>query len=59
MISINKVDDLESKNLLKNWPTTFTMVIHSILNVGGVERIEQKQTLEYFDKLGVALFNRN
>ncbi|CAI2382538.1 unnamed protein product [Moneuplotes crassus] len=59
MICINKAHELKEEDLLNNWVTTFTMVVLSILNPGGVETIEPKQTLIYFDKLGSSLFKRN
>lgn len=56
MISINKAQLLESKHLLHNWPTTFGMVILSLLNCTNVQSSAQEQVMIYLDKLGTALF---
>ena len=56
MICINKATELEPKNLLKSWPTTFAMVVLSVLNTDSIENFDHKQVDIYLDKLGQGLF---
>lgn len=55
MICINKASSLESKKLLHNWPTTFSMVMLSLLNNSGMQ-VQQDQVMLYMDKLGSEIF---
>lgn len=59
LISVNKSHELTESDLLPNWLRTFSIVILSLLNTEKNSKVDQKQILLYFDKLGSALFKTN
>lgn len=58
IVAINKAAMLESQHLAKNWVTTFSVIVESLLNEG-VTGIREDQIMMYLDKLGRALFHKD
>jgi hypothetical protein len=54
MISIGQAENLQEKNLIKDWSTTLSLVILTLLN--GDCHVDGGQVLMYMHKLGKGLF---